>query len=185
MPCILKYILLAVLSSFHCPCYVERGSFIRLPFAAGLLCSSRGADESRDSFKCYVLIAYQSTRARYVRKVVDTHQPPSHLWKAERTPQLVTGPRSRYRAVLKWGGSPRFNSQVTRLHFNFLYNFSEDSSVLLFIKLKQIRRLCSKSWRSPAQLSWASLPIFWGTKGVTGSTSPRNTDEITNKPQIF
>lgn len=52
------------------------------------------ANESRDAFKCYIIITYQSIRASYFRKVVDAHRPPSHIWKADKAKylELVSGP---------------------------------------------------------------------------------------------
>lgn len=91
--------------------YKKRGLFIWLPFAARLLHSSRQGNESRDAFKCYIIIiTYQrDMRVSFVRKVVDVHEPLSHIWR--KYLELVSGPGWHYRIHVDLRRNPE--SQLT------------------------------------------------------------------------
>lgn len=56
------------------------------------------------------------------RKVVDAHEPPSHIWKADKARylELVTGPGLHYKIHVELRRKLEI-SQATRLHFYFLY----------------------------------------------------------------
>lgn len=76
--------------------------------AARLLHFSRGANDSRRAFKSYIIITYQSTKASYIRKVVDAREPPLHIWKVDKARylELVTDPGSHYKTCIELRRKP-------------------------------------------------------------------------------
>lgn len=167
-PCILKYILLVLFSSCYCLSCITRREvnlFVSL-LQPGYFTLPERAHESRDAFKCYIIITYQSMRGSYVRKIVDAHEPPSHIWKADKPKylELVSGPRWHTKFMVIWGRTLRSNSQATRLHFHFLYYFSEVIWVLFSISPNQIRHLCFKSLIIPTEVYRTSFCTVWGWK---------------------